>query len=223
MTKILIVDDDVELTENLKQCLSREHYVVDTVYRGDDALQLLTVYDYDLLILDWSLPGLSGPDVCSLYRAKNGQARILFMTGRTEVSHLEVGFKVGADDYLRKPFDIRELLARCRGLLKRQGYYEAELKIKELVFYPDSHILQFGEQKAQLRPKEAALLEFLLRHPDRIYSAQELLDKVWSAESSANRNTVRTWIGFLRHKLAEFKHPDLILTVAGAGYILKSD
>lgn len=145
------------------------------------------------------------------------------MTGRTDVSHVEVGFKVGADDYLKKPFDVRELVARCHGLLRRQGSYETELKVGSLIFSPDSHILKSESHEAQLRPKEAALLEYLLRHPNRIFSAQELLDNVWSAESNANRNTVRTWIGFLRHKLDEFGHPDLIGTVAGAGYILKTN
>jgi DNA-binding response OmpR family regulator len=224
MSKILIVDDDRLIGNTLQAFLGNQNYAVEVLEAGEDALQLLTNFDFDLIILDWSLPGISGETVCLEYRKKGGQAPIIFLTGRNDISFLERGLSAGADDYLTKPFDIRELAARLQSLLRRgRGTFSADLRIHNLVLKSEINTLLVGDEKVSLRPKETALLEYFLRNPNRIFSAQQVLDAVWTSDSSATPNTVRTWMGLLRHKLAPLGHKNLIRTVAGAGYVLDSN
>lgn len=220
MPKVLIVDDDTLIGSTLQSYLDAQNYTVEVLENGEDALQLLRAFDFDIIILDWSLPGISGEIVCQEYRKKGGQAPIIFLTGQNDISFLERGLGAGADDYLTKPFDIRELAARLQSLLRRRGSFAPELKAGNLTLKPELNQLHVGSEIVTLRPKETALLEYFLRHPNRIFSAQQILDAVWSSDSTATANTVRTWMGLLRHKLAPLGHKDLIRTVAGAGYVL---
>jgi DNA-binding response OmpR family regulator len=224
MSKILIVDDDRLIGNTLQAFLGNQNYAVEVLEAGEDALQLLNNFDFDLIILDWSLPGISGEPVCLEYRKRGGQAPIIFLTGRNDISFLERGLSAGADDYLTKPFDIRELAARLQSLLRRgRGTFSADLRVHNLVLKSEINTLLVGDEKVSLRPKETALLEYFLRNPNRIFSAQQVLDAVWTSDSSATPNTVRTWMGLLRHKLAPLGHKNLIRTVAGAGYVLDSN
>jgi DNA-binding response OmpR family regulator len=224
MSKILIVDDDRLIGNTLQAFLGNQNYAVEVLEAGEDALQLLNNFDFDLIILDWSLPGISGETVCLEYRKRGGQAPIIFLTGRNDISFLERGLSAGADDYLTKPFDIRELAARLQSLLRRgRGTFSADLRVHNLVLKSEINTLLVGDEKVSLRPKETALLEYFLRNPNRIFSAQQVLDAVWTSDSSATPNTVRTWMGLLRHKLAPLGHKNLIRTVAGAGYVLDSN
>lgn len=221
MAKILIVDDDTELSNTLRHVLQEQGYLVEQAFAGGDALQLLTNFDYDVIVLDWSMPGVTGEAVCLQYRKNGGQAPVIFLTGQTEIDFVERGLNAGADDYLTKPFAVRELSARLRSLLRRRrSAFESELKVRNLVLKPELNLLIAGDEKIELRPKETALLEYFLVNPNRIFSAQQLLDSVWPSESSATANTVRTWMGLLRHKLAPLGHEDLIRTVPGSGYVL---
>lgn len=223
MPKVLVVDDDRLIGTTLQSYLSGQNYVVEVLEAGEDALQLLNSFDFDIIILDWALPGISGEQVCLEYRRKGGQAPIIFLTGRNDISFLERGLGAGADDYLTKPFDIRELAARLQSLLRRgRNSFSSDLRVGELVLKTEINTLMAGDEKITLRPKETALLEYFMRNPNRIFSAQQVLDAVWASDSSATPNTVRTWMGLLRHKLAPVGHKDLIRTVAGAGYVLDS-
>ena len=221
MSKVLIVDDDVLLSHSLKLYLEEQNYVVETIGDGEDALHLLRSFPYDAIILDWNLPGMSGETVCLEYRKGGGQAPIIFLTGQNDISFIERGLGVGADDYLTKPFEVLELAARLRSMFRRRrGEFEAELRAFNIVLKPELNLLVSDDTKITLRPKETAVLEYLMRNPNRIFSAQQLLDSVWSADSTATANTVRTWMGLLRQKLAQVGRETLIRTVPGAGYVL---
>lgn len=222
MPKILIVDDDTLLSSTLRSYLDQEKYVVETADNGEDAIQLLSGFDYDVVVLDWTLPGISGEVVCNEYRKNGGQAPVIFLTGQNDINFLERGLNAGADDYLTKPFEVRELAARLRSLLRRRrATFDNELQVHNLVLKTEMNMLLADGTEVPLRPKESALLEYLMRHPNRIFSAQNLLDSVWSSDSAATANTVRTWMGLLRHKLAPLGHENLIRTVPGAGYVLE--
>jgi DNA-binding response OmpR family regulator len=221
MARVLLVDDDTDLTGYLRAFLSEQGQVVDLCGTAEDAEQLLQAYQYDLIVLDWTLPGSSGEQLCRDYRRRGGQTPIIFLTGRTDIEFIEAGLEAGADDYMVKPFDVRELSARIRASLKRrQGTFVDKMSINDLVLDPQSNYISVGSASVRLRPKEAALLEYLIKHPNRIYSAQQLLDAVWSADADATSDAVRTWINLLRKKLAELGRGELIRTVLGSGYII---
>lgn len=223
MAKILIVDDDKELAKALSMFLTTLGLVVETCESGEDALQLLGGFEYDLIVLDWTLPGITGHDVCRKFRDDGGQTPIIFLTGKEHVSFLETALDSGADDYMVKPFEARELFARIKALLRRRtGTYVPELKVGQLVLKPEMNVLvtPTGEV-VRLRVKESALLEYLVRHPNRTFNAQQLLNAVWPSDSEGTTNSVRTWMNFLRRKLEAAGQADLIKTVAGAGYMIE--
>jgi DNA-binding response OmpR family regulator len=222
MAKVLFVDDDQELCKAVHAYLSTQGHVVDVCGSGEDALQLLSTLTYDLIVLDWGLPELTGEEVCRKFRSQGKQTPILFLTGKEDIVFLERAFESGADDYVLKPFNIRELAARVKSLVSRRtGTFVAELRIGGLLLQPEKNQISVGSTEVRLRAKETALLEFLIRHPNRVYSAQQLLDAVWPAENEGSTNSVRTWMNLLRHKLAEVGKENLIRTVLGSGYIIE--
>jgi OmpR-family two-component system manganese-sensing response regulator len=222
MSKILIVDDDKELTNALNLYFTSLGQVIEVCDNGEDALQLLGSFEYDLLVLDWTLPGITGHDVCKTFREQGGQTPIIFLTGKEHVSFLETALDSGADDYMVKPFEVRELFARIKTLLRRRtGTYVAELRIGDLVLKPEANLLLAGDSELRLRVKETALLEYLIRHPNRTFNAQQLLNAVWPSDSEGTTNSVRTWMNLLRRKLEGVGQKDLIKTVSGSGYMIE--
>jgi len=222
MSKILIVDDDKELTQALDLYFSSRGHVIEDCDNGEDALQLLASFEYDLIVLDWTLPGITGHDVCRKFREQGGQTAIIFLTGKVEVSFLETALDSGADDYMVKPFDVRELFARTKTLLRRRtGTFVAELKVGDLVLKPELNLLITPVGEVRLRVKETALLEYLIRHTNRAFSAQQLLNAVWSSDSEGTTNSVRTWMNLLRRKLEGIGQTDLIKTISGSGYMIE--
>jgi OmpR-family two-component system manganese-sensing response regulator len=222
MAKILVVDDDIELGEALADHLGVQGQTVEVCCSGEDALQLLGSFHYELIILDWSLPGMSGEEVCKKFRQQGGQTPIIFLTGRGDIHFLESGLGAGADDYLSKPFDIRELTARVKSLLKRRtGAFSPELQIADLHLDVEARSITVGTTVVALRSKEISLLEFLMRNTNRVYSAQQLLEAVWPADAEVTTGSVRTWMNLLRQKLAEAGKPDLIETVPRSGYTIR--
>ncbi|MBX9949428.1 MAG: response regulator transcription factor [Candidatus Obscuribacterales bacterium] len=223
MSKILLVDDDQELTSAVQNFLVLQGHSVETASTGEDAIQLLTNFQYDVIVLDWGLPGIEGDELCRLYRSRGGSTPILFLTGRNNISFLESGFNSGADDYMVKPFDIRELSARIKGLLRRvSSQFVENLKIGGVELLPEQRIARADGKEIKLRAKESALLEYLMRHPDKTFTAQNLLDAVWTADSNGTTNSVRTWMGTLRQQLAKIGKEDLVKTVLGSGYKVES-
>ena len=223
MAKILIVDDDAELQHALTDHLRALGYSVESCSNGEDALQLLTNFHFDLIVQDWQLPGIGGDEVCRQFRRKGGLSPIIFLTGQGDIQHKEIGFDAGADDYLVKPFEIRELTARVKTLLKRRtGEILEKLAVDDLILDIEARTMSVGQKVVSLRAKELGLLEFLMKNSNRVYSAQQLLEAVWTSEADVTTGSVRSWMNLVRQKLAEIGKPDLIETVARSGYTIRS-
>ena len=224
MAKILIVEDDRELAEVVEDAFAKQHSV-EIVEDGKEALDRLKLYQYDLVILDWGLPGsISGVEVCRAYRKQGGNGSILMLTGKNQIEDKEEGLDSGADDYLTKPFDARELMARVRALLRRPTQTVGNvLKIGSLSLDCNSMCLNKSGEQIHLLPKEFALLEFFMKQPNRFFSAEALLDRVWSSESDTSPDTIRIYVTRLRKKIDTDGLPSLIETRRNAGYMLRVD
>ena len=222
LSKILLVEDDPKFASDLKTWLEREDYLVDTVTTGDDALQWLRSFAYDCIILDLQLPDTDGISICRLYRHSGGTAPILFLTGESESQTKELGLDSGADDYVVKPPDLRELSARVRALLRRgSGTAKAFLEIGDLVIVPSSRRVTRNGKPVSLTSQEYALLEFFARNKGLVFSAEDLLDRVWKSDSEASPHSVRVCMTRLRSKLFDETSTVSIKTIYGAGYVFE--
>ena len=221
MAKILLVDDDPQLGETVEYFLRSCNHTIDWVGLGSDALQLLSQYQYDAIVLDWGLPDISGYEVCTDYRKVGGQTPIIFLTGNNKLEALEKALDAGADDYVMKPFNIRELYARLKSILRRRSatLYTA-LTVHGVTLHSESSRVECDGKSVVLRQKEIAILEWLIRHKNVAYTSQQLLDAVWAADTAPSINSVRVWMTYLRQKLAAVGAENLITTVSGAGYII---
>jgi DNA-binding response OmpR family regulator len=215
VAKILIVDDDQNTVEMISAYLVAQAHVVESAGTGDEAMNLLSVSGYDIVILDWMLPDMDGTQVLEWYRRK-ATARVLMLTGKGTINDREAGLDAGADDYLIKPFSMKELAARIRALLRRPPGATNELQAGEYLLNPKTLTASRGEQTIQLPPREYALLEFLVRHPNEIFRADVLIARVWPTDSEATDNALRAVIKRIRQRLDE----NIIEYVAGAGYKL---
>lgn len=221
MAKVLIVDDDEGVCEVVEVGLSPENIVVEKSYDGADALERLRAYTYDVLIFDWDLPGISGLELCKHFRATGGQTPIIMLTAKSMLESKETGFDAGADDYLTKPFAVRELRARIKALLRRPAAVVGEqLAFGDLTIEPRTLVARKGDQQISLSPKEFAVLEFFLRRPRVLFSSEQILNAVWTAEEAAGTETIRTHIKTLRAKLGGKEASPNIINVFGAGYKL---
>lgn len=221
MAKILIVEDEPSMADPIKLYLAHEHHLVEVVEDGLEALERLKFYKYDVIILDWMLPGISGVEVCKQFRAAGGTTPILMVTAKHQTQEKVQALDAGADDYLTKPYDVQEVAARVRALLRRPQVVAGNiLKARNVVLEPSTFRVTRDEQEVQLLPKEFALLEFFMRHPNQVFSAEALLDRVWSSDSEASPETIRTYIKRLRQKIDVAGQTSLINTVHGVGYKL---
>ena len=221
--KILVVEDDELVAQTLNAILSMYRYAVEVVYDGLSALEMLEAFEFDMVILDIFLPKLSGLEVCKRARAKGIQVPIMMLTARDSSQDKAAGLDAGADDYVVKPFDSEELIARVRALLRRGRItQEPTLKRGLLTLDPESCEVQYNQQLLALTPKEYALLELFLRNPKRVYSCGMILEHLWTHEETPGEEAVRTHIKGLRQKLKMAgANSDLITTVYGIGYRLK--
>lgn len=223
MAKVLVVEDDIHLAETVRAALEFEHHTVEMSHTGPDALSRLAVSDYDLMILDLGLPGVNGIDICKHVRSQRRTMPIIMLTGQREIQQKEVGFESGADDYVTKPFDFRELAMRVRAALRRGGAQVSQaLQVRNIMLDPLKHLVTKDGKEVRLRPTDFALLEFLMRHPDLTYTNDQLLASVWTSESDATVEAVRTCIKRLRKELDDDGAPSMIETVHGLGYKLRS-
>jgi len=226
MAKILVVDDDVNLCQNICSSLEKDLHQVEAVNSAADACDRLKFYTYDLVILDWSLPDGSGVTVCREYRSQGGATPILMLTGKSELRDKEEGLDSGADDYLTKPFALRELAARARALLRRpQAMVQDELCLGSLRMERHNRRLFVGGKEIELLPKEFALLEFFMLHPNQVFSIDSLIDRVWPSTSDTSPEILRVYVTRLRKKLDlgnensdKSERQVFIRTVHGAGY-----
>ncbi len=219
MAKILLVEDERALSDVVIDYLSAQNYNVDLVENGQEALSRLKFYSYDLVVLDWNLPGMEGIDICKSYRFSGGSTPVLMLTGKREIDDKEKGLDAGADDYLTKPFHMKELGARVRALLRRPAQVVSqELKARDIILDPVTHKVCKGDKELDILPKEFALLEFLLKHPRQVFSAEALIERVWPTESDSSPGAIRTYVNRLRSKIDDDKESSLITTVHGIGY-----
>lgn len=219
MPKILLIDDDPDHCQLVSEYLRREKYMVELAYSGREAMDLLAVSDYDVIVMDWGLPDIAGVDLCRWYRSQ-GSAPVLMLTGRTEVSDRTEGLDAGADDYLLKPFAMKELMARIRALLRRPATFTpTALMCGPYKLNPAAFMVIRVDEEIRLPPREFALLHFLARHPDEVFSADALMCRVWPSHTEASKDTVRTAVKNIRRALNDAQ---IIETVTGSGYQLGS-
>lgn len=221
--RILVVEDDVQLAEVLIEALSDRQYAVDAAQDGEMAWEFLTSLSYDLIVMDVTLPKLDGVSLCQKLRGRNITAPVLMLTARDTIADKIVGLDAGADDYMVKPFDIQELMARVRALLRRGSSTAATgLCWGDLRVDPSTYEVTYDGHLLQLTPKEYALLELLVSSGRRVLSRAGIIERIWSLQDPPTEETVKSHIKGLRHKLKSAGAPeDLIETVHGLGYRLK--
>ena len=205
MAKLLIVEDELDLVETLKEFLTKEGYTVEHVVDGDEANFRLKTYEYDVILLDWNIPGTSGIDVLASYRIAGGKTPVIMLTGRGSIPDKESGLDTGADDYLAKPFNLRELAARLRALLRRpkETTPDNTLRIRNVELDPATQNLKVNGKEVHISHRDCALLELLMRHPDTIFSNQTLLNRVWQAESEATEDAIRSAFKRIRKAIGD--------------------
>ncbi|XGW00911.1 MAG: response regulator (plasmid) [Leptolyngbya sp. BL-A-14] len=221
--KILLVEDDQFLTELLLQALTEHHYVVETAADGQVAWNLVEAFQYDLILLDVVLPSLSGIQFCQQLRARKNYTPIILLTSQDSSTHKVSGLDAGADDYVVKPFHLHELLARIRALLRRESLDRSPTLVwRGLKLNTSSCIVSYDGKQLSLTSKEYKLLELFLRNQQRIFSQSSLINHLWSFEEAPSENGVRAHIKGLRRKLKQVGCEDLIETIYGLGYRLKT-
>ncbi len=221
---ILLVEDEPEMASIIQAWLQSQSYQVNVVPSGEMALESLQKRSYDLIILDWMLPGVSGLEVCQRFRAARGNSLIIMLTNKSKANEKEMGLDSGSDDYLTKPFNLRELSARIRALLRRPRVFKGFIhRVGSLELDSWTFKLKKKGVEVSLLPREFALLEFLMRHPDQVFSPEEILNNVWASEAQASPDTIRTYIKNLRRKLDEPGKESMFKTIHSVGYRLESD
>lgn len=217
--KVLIVDDDPGIIDFLSLGLRYEGYAVDSAASGGLAYERARAAPPDVVILDWMLPDISGPEICQRLRTL-ADPTILMLTAKDDVADRVAGLRAGADDYLVKPFHFEELLARLEALLRRRGqaYNKDVLQFSDLRLWPSRREAHRREMRLALTPTEFELLRLFMQHPYQVLPKEVILKNVWGYDFGGDASVVEVYIGYLRRKLGE---PQLIHTVRGAGYVLE--
>lgn len=223
--RILLVDDEAELAEPLGRVLNREGYQVDVVFDGESGCELATDGGYDLLILDWMLPHLSGLEICQQVRSRGDATPVLFLTAKDTLNDRVAGLDAGADDYLVKPFELRELLARVRALLRRPHTMDAASRPSrsqygDLELDGANQLAYRQGQAIELSEKETQLLTYLLQHPDQVLTREQIYQAVWGDGEVPNSNVLAAQMRLLRRKIEPRGTLPVIHTVYGKGYRL---
>ncbi len=217
--KILLVEDEHKIAASIKRGLELENFVVDLAFDGTAGLDLAIGEPYDIIILDRMLPEIDGIEICAQLRKKGIHTPILILTAKGQIADKVEGLDAGADDYLLKPFAFEELLARLRALTRRPRQSVSQiLKLEDLTLDTTSYTVKRGEKYIQLSSKEFALLEYFMRHANKILTKEQIITHVWSYESDVLPNTVEVYVGYLRGKIDKPFRKPLIHTVRGFGY-----
>lgn len=217
--RILVVEDNLALADALREALAADGHAVDTAHAGPEGLELMGAFPYDLVILDVMLPGMSGLEVCRRARERRVAAPILMLTARDTLADKVAGLDSGADDYLVKPFDLPELKARVRALLRRAAPHKASvLQVGDLELDPASGEVRRGGAPLRLHRKERALLEVLMRHAGRIVTRDQIIEHLYDLDSEPSHEVIRAHVKGLRRAIGDDREPRLIQTVHGIGY-----
>lgn len=220
--RILYAEDKQALSDAVGDILTYHNYHVDIVDNGDDALAYALAQPYDGIILDIMMPGMDGLSVLQRLRNQGNTTPVMLLTAKSELDDRIVGFDMGADDYLPKPFSMKELLARVRALLRRRDSFTPDnLQVGDLILEQNQALLRCGDQVLPLSRLEFQLIELMMRHPGMAFSAEHLLDQVWGINSDTEVGTVWVYISYLRKKLSTLHTNVTIRSKRGIGYLLE--
>lgn len=225
IANILVIEDEPKVLSFLKQGLEENGYKVETAVDGYQGMKMNEESTFDVIILDVMLPGMHGAEVCRAIQKRSVKPKVLMLTALGTLADKLSGFEAGADDYLVKPFEFPELLARLKSLLRRDkdASDNQVLKAADLVMDLDRKSVKRKEKNIDLTAKEFLLLEYLLRNKDRVVSKMEIAERVWDIDFITGTNVIEVYINFLRKKVDKEYEPKLIHTIIGMGYILKED
>lgn len=218
--RLLVVEDEPGIANFLKQGLEEENYVVDIANAGNKGLELAISGEYDLIILDWMLPEISGIEICTQLRKIDQETPVIFLTAKDTVDETIFGLKVGGNDYIKKPFHFEELLQRIRVQLRKRST-DTELILGPIKLIPDAHSVSKNGEQIQLTQKEFALLEMLIRNKGRVCTRTRIIESVWDIHFEYNTGVIDVFINALRKKLKLTDVENYIQTVRGVGYMAK--
>lgn len=220
--RILIVEDEPGIYKFLKQGLEEESYAVDVAEDGQRGLELALSGEYDLLLLDWMIPGLSGIELCRSFRKSFKETPVIFLTAKDTVSETVFGLQAGANDYIKKPFHFEELLERIKVQLRPKSGGEHDIfTVADVTLNNTTHQVWKADEEIALTQKEFALLEYLLRNKGRVCSRTRIIESVWDIHFDYNTGVIDVYINALRKKLKLTSEDDFIQTIRGVGYIVK--
>ncbi len=219
--RILIVEDEQGIAAFLKQGLEEESFAVDVAEEGKKGLQLALSGEYDLLLLDWMLPGLNGIEICRQFRNEFKETPIIFLTAKDTLDETVFGLQAGANDYIKKPFHFEELLERVKVQLRPKSGTHSVFVLGNITLNTDTHQVYKGDQEINLTQKEFALLEYLIRNKDKVCRRTRIIESVWDIHFEYNTGVIDVYINALRKKLMLDENENYIQTVRGVGYIAK--
>ncbi len=216
--RLLLVEDEKGIANFIRQGLEEEGFAVDVAENGTLGLERALSNEYDLLILDWMLPGMSGIDICRHLRKKDNPAPIIFLTAKDTTVDTVFALEAGASDYIKKPFEFDELVARIRVQLRSTTHEPAALSAGTIVLDPDTHSVRRANHEIPLTPKEFSLLEFLLRNKGKVCTRTRIIEHVWDIHFDSDTSVIDVYINYLRKKLDDGSGKQIIETVRGVGY-----
>ena len=223
--RILIVEDETTIANFIKEGLVEEGFAVDTADNGKRGLQLAlsNLDEYDVILLDWMLPGLNGIEICRAVRKENKSVPIIFLTAKDTVDDAVFGLESGANDYIRKPFSFEELLARIRVLMRKNEMETVVFTIADIEMNIEKHTITKSGKPIELTQREFALFEFFLRNKGKVCRRTRIIEKVWDIHFDYDNSIIDVYINFLRKKLDDPGKPSIIQTIRGIGYKIEAD
>jgi two-component system copper resistance phosphate regulon response regulator CusR len=220
--RILIVEDEAGIANFIRDGLREESFAVDVSQDGTNGLELALSNDYDIILLDWMIPGLSGIEVCRQIRKKNTSVPIIFLTAKDTIQDTIFGLETGANDYIKKPFAFEELLARIRVQLRKKDE-DISLQLGDIKLLPHTHQVFVDQKEVTLTQKEFGLLEYLMRNKNKVCTRTRIIEHVWDIHFGYDTSVIDVYINFLRKKLGLNKKRNYLQTVRGVGYIARED
>jgi two-component system copper resistance phosphate regulon response regulator CusR len=221
--RILTVEDEKGIADFIKEGLEEENFAVDVAYDGKSGLEMALSNDYDLVLLDWMLPGMNGVELCRQFRKDNTSVPIIFLTAKDTVQDTVFGLEAGANDYIKKPFKFEELLARIRVQLRTKNGEQTVLHLGDIEMNLDTHRVIRNSKEIELTQKEFALLEFLIRNKGKVCTRTRIIEHVWDIHFDSDTSVIDVYINFLRKKLDTGESKNLIHTIRGVGYIAREE
>ena len=221
--RILVVEDETGIANFIKDGLEEEAFAVDTTSDGNSGLRMALTNDYDLILLDWMIPGISGIEVCRQIRKSEILIPIIFLTAKDTVQDTVFGLEAGANDYIKKPFEFEELLARIRVQLRTKEGEQSVLTFNDIKLDLNTHQVFKDSREILLTQKEFALLEFLIRNKNKVCTRTRIIEHVWDIHFDADTSVIDVYVNFLRKKLDSKDRKSFIQTVRGVGYIIKEE